>query len=135
MLSPLLKSIPRTTRIAAAALWALAILALSVLPARFFPQTDAIGRIPQADKVAHVVMYSVMTALLLWTAAFSGPSRGFRRYGFAAAAAVAFGLLMELLQYYLTTTRSMDLLDALANAVGAFLVAGVGWWLTRKRKA
>ncbi len=134
MLSPLFKSIPRTMRIAAAALWALAILMGSLLPSRFFPDTSDIASIPQADKVAHVVMYSVMTALLLWTAAFSGPSRGFRRYGFAAAAAVAFGLLMELLQRF-TTTRSLDLLDGLANAVGAFLVAGVGWWLTGKRRA
>ena len=134
MLPSFFERVPRAARRAAAALWALSILALSLLPSNFFPQTDEIVRFPQADKAVHLVLYSVLTALLLWTAVVPGQPLRLRRFGFLAAAATAYGLLLEWLQHF-TDTRSMDLLDGLANAAGAFLVAGVGWWLTRKRKA
>ncbi len=133
MLSLLFNRIPRAARVTAAALWALAVLALSLLPSRYFAGTAEIACIPGADKIVHGLIYSVLTALLLWATTLPDQPRRFRRYSFAAAAAVAFGLLMEWLQHF-TGFRSMDLLDALANTVGAFVVAGAGWWMAGKRK-
>lgn len=130
---PPLQNFPRSIRLALAALWALVIPALSLLPAPFFRQATEIVSFPQADKVVHAILYGTMTALLLWVdaAAPARPAYG-RRIGFLAAAATAYGLLMEFLQSF-TATRTMDICDGLANAAGAFLVAGVACGLAWRR--
>ena len=132
MLLSLLQRIPRSCRIALAVLWALAIPALSLLPARFFNRANAIVHFPHADKVVHAILYGVMTALLLWAARTPDLPTRTRRVWFVALAATAYGLLMEFLQSF-TATRTMDLLDGLANAVGAFLVAGAAIGIARVR--
>jgi VanZ family protein len=130
MLIRLIQRIPSSLRILAATLWALAIPAASLLPAHFFSHTPELDRFPHADKFVHAALYGVLTGLWLWRA--PDPAT-MRRCSFIAAAATAYGLLMEGLQCF-TPSRSMDLTDALANALGAFLVAGVALVIGRKRQ-
>lgn len=127
----LFHSVTRSVSLVAATLWALAIPALSLLPAPYFSQVGSIVlvRIPHADKIVHAGLYGVLTGLMLGCATPPVPAR---RFWFTALAATAYGLLMELLQC-LTATRTMDLFDGLANAAGAFLVAGVALGVARVR--
>lgn len=101
------------------------LVASAVLVASLVPLGSAGSGVPGADKLLHAVGYGLLCAAVLrW-----------RRPGalggaLAAIAAVAtYGAGVELLQGAVPT-RSPSLLDALANALGATLVAAV-WWLRR----
>ncbi len=131
MLIRLLQRIPRPLRRLAATLWGLAIPAASLLPACFFSHTPELDRIPHVDKLVHAALYGILTGLLLWA---SRQPVTLRSYGFTAAAVTAYGLLMEWLQHF-TPNRSMDLADALANTLGAFLVATVALVLGTRKQA
>jgi VanZ family protein len=73
------------------------------------------------DKIFHFLAYFVLTSL--WAFAF------FNNYNFKKAKAiqyaffvsVAFGILIEVLQETITTARSLDIYDMLANTLGASL--------------
>ena len=106
----------------AAAMTAL-IPTLSLLPARFFRQAEApLPALPGLDKLAHALMYAALTAAYLHAL----PPSARLRLGVVLRLALIcalIGLAMELCQKGLTRTRSMDPLDALANAAGAFAYA------------
>jgi VanZ family protein len=75
------------------------------------------------DKLEHAVSYAL---LILW---FTGLyPRG--RYLSLALWCAALGVAMELAQGYLTTSRSMDILDVCANSVGILVGLGISWVLT-----
>jgi VanZ family protein len=130
MLIRLIQRLPSSLRIMAVTLWALAIPAASLLPAHFFSHTPELDCLPYADKLVHAALYGILTGLWLWRA--PDPAT-MLRYGFIATAATAYGLLMEWLQHF-TPSRSMDLTDALANALGAFLVAAVALVIVSRKK-
>lgn len=94
----------------------LAVLTLSLMPAEEFPRVDA----RFADKWAHWVMYASVSFIigLETMRSFRTPLRIIQAMGVILFATVLGGLL-ELAQAYLTTTRSGDCLDALANTFGA----------------
>lgn len=106
----------KTLRIFAPALaWGILVFVLSATPGRDLPQLN-LGAL-MLDKVAHFVMYGVLSCLLL---------RGGveRRYWFwVASAASLYGLLMEFYQDIFCTDRTFDWGDALANMVGAYICA------------
>ena len=97
--------------------------ALSLLPSRFFSQVEApLPPIPGLDKIVHALMYAALTAAYLHTL----PVRKRANLGTVLCVALisaVFGLVMELCQKWLTTTRSMDPYDELANATGALVCA------------
>ncbi|HEY6143332.1 MAG TPA: VanZ family protein [Flavobacterium sp.] len=78
--------------------------------------------IPNFDKVIHVFLHFVFTAL--WFLFFKkklDSSDGFRAMVISIVFSFFFGILIELLQQYFTTTRSGDILDIVANLFGAIL--------------
>ncbi len=125
-----LQKIPYSIRLSAAIIWGVAIPVLSLLPARFFRQAHELVHFPQASKVVHAIMYAIMTSLLLWVSSVPGRPLRMRSACLAASAAVAYGLLMELLQHF-TSSRTMSLWDGLADAVGAFLAVGIALCVAR----
>ncbi|HKE44249.1 MAG TPA: hypothetical protein VKB41_06890 [Steroidobacteraceae bacterium] len=75
-----------------------------------------------SDKVEHFSSYLL---LMLW---FSGLYER-KRHGWLAVAFFLMGAALELLQGALTTTREMDIKDALTNGAGVatgFVLAGFG---------
>ncbi len=104
---------------------ALVITVLSTIP---IPEVKPLESVPFFDKWVHFVMYGAMS-VTMWLDAnrFKLPfSLRMRRLGmwFYVAMIVipsAFGGLMELVQAYLTTVRSGDFIDFLADAVGAVI--------------
>lgn len=115
-LAPLLRYGP-------AAFMAALIPVLSLLPARFFRRIEEpLPPIPAFDKIVHALMYAALTAACLHAASLPQRQRLATALGIALAAA-GYGVVMELSQKALTSTRSMDPLDALANAAGALASA------------
>ena len=96
-------------------LWGAAILFLSVAPPGWI-----LGAVPRsgwsfASSAGHVFEFGLFT-LLVWPALPAGYLPG-RRYALSAAAALAFGLSIEVIQLPIPY-RSFDLLDWAADAAG-----------------
>ncbi len=77
-------------------------------------------QIPHFDKLVHFTLFFVLTILLI---SESNPLRregkiGNKTFYKAALLAAAYGLLTEVLQYYVFTSRSGSILDLVANLVG-----------------
>ncbi len=79
--------------------------------------------VPDGDKIGHLFAYGVLAAWSVWMFATSGAQWR------AALALVALGIAMEFAQGMLTTYRSMDWKDAVADAIGV----GLGLWLARSQ--
>ena len=94
----------------------LTIVLLSLLP---MPDIKMAEDVPLADKWTHMVMYGALT-LVIWF----DYKRTHRQYNslrlllFAFLAPIAMGGTLELMQAYLTTCRSGERLDFVANSVG-----------------
>jgi VanZ family protein len=79
------------------------------------------------DKLQHCLAYGALTG---WFALFCGSRRSLLLHGLGF---VALGALIEPLQGLLTATRTPDMYDAAANALGA--MAGLGLGLSPARNA
>jgi VanZ family protein len=110
----------------------LAVVLLSLAPAWLFRGVArSLPPVAGADKLVHAAMYAVLTAAYLHALPRDARSR-VRPLLWIVLAAATFGLVMELLQFALTTTRGMDPLDALANTAGALISALVAFIWTRR---
>lgn len=75
------------------------------------------------DKVVHFVFYFLY--VYFWFLVYKNI-----KYLFAIiVTAIVFGVVIEILQYYTTLTRSFDLLDILANTIGAVMCG----WIIKKQ--
>lgn len=109
-----------------------AIPALSLLPAGLFKPLSSTPSLPGADKIIHALLYAVLT-LACFRALTPAARCRWQAAAAIAAAAALYGLAMEFCQRYLTSTRSFDILDAVANAAGA-LVCSVAACAFNRRK-
>ena len=92
------------------------IVFLSLLP---IPDFKVGVEVPLADKWTHMLMYGVLT-LVIWfeyRRSHQDLSKG-KLLLFAFLAPIAMGGLLELAQAYLTTCRSGEWLDFVANTIG-----------------
>ncbi|MBQ0021593.1 MAG: VanZ family protein [Bacteroidales bacterium] len=117
----------------------LAIIILSVMP---FPEIKMAQDIPLADKWVHFVMYGGLSLVVWFEMVRSENKSGIKK---AAMQLLLWGLVMpallggvlEFVQEYLTTTRSGDVWDFIADAIGAVLgtILGLGVrMMVKKRK-
>ena len=88
----------------------LATVVVSLLPVFLLPVVP-----PGGDKVEHLGGYALLAAAAVQLFA------GRRALGRAAAGLVALGVALEIAQGLFTTTRQMDVFDALANTGGVVL--------------
>lgn len=110
-----------------AALWALTILVVSVIPGEDLPSLS----IWEPDKVMHAFVYGVLTALIF----IARPQNGvfIKKLVFQAILlCILYGFFIELIQLVLPT-RKFDILDALANTVGCFIAGGIILLICGKR--
>ncbi|HRF78195.1 MAG TPA: VanZ family protein [Chitinophagales bacterium] len=110
-----------------AALWALIILVVSVIPGEDLPSLS----IWEPDKVLHAFVYGVLTALIYITRPQNAVF--IKKLVFQAILlCILYGFFIELIQLVLPT-RKFDILDALANTVGCFIAGGIILLISRKR--
>jgi len=94
----------------------LAVVVGSMLPALLLPDVPEGG-----DKLEHLIGYALLSAAAVQV--FATRAAAWR----AAMGLVAMGVLIEVAQGTLTTTRSMDPFDALANTCGVLLGMATMW--------
>ena len=116
-------------------LWALFILVITGMPGSYFPGITTFWEWLQPDKIVHVFVFSVLSFVFLYDAR-TQYLQSQQRYIIVIAAVAGtalFGLLTEVLQYYVFVGRSGNVYDVLADCVGAL----TGWmlfdWAIRKK--
>ncbi len=77
---------------------------------------------PYSDKIAHFGIYAIFSFLILSEYNKKG------KQWLPLAISIFYGILMEFLQFSLTTYRSLEIFDMLANTTGAF----VAWYIYKK---
>lgn len=84
-------------------------------------------KFPNSDKVIHGLMYFLLTVSLIYLMVkrYNG-FKHWKVYLIVLASPILYGLLMELLQYYLASDRSAELADFIANTSGTLLAFLMG---------
>jgi len=82
-------------------------------------------KIKNKDKIVHFVFYFLFT--LLWVFYTSFRQFKFKKSLIVLLVAIVYGVIMEFFQGIFTITRSADVLDVIANSLGAFF----GWTLSK----
>ncbi len=100
-------------------LWGIIVLFLSGIPGNNIQGVPLLN-FNHADKVAHFIMYFVFCILLIYGFQESGRKNQFHSYIYAVSIAIAYGIVMELLQHYVFINRNGNIYDILANSAGAF---------------
>ena len=113
-------------------LLAVAIVLLSLLP---IPDIKVAEDVPLFDKWTHMVMYGVMTLVIWFEYRRAHQQYNAKRlFIFAFLAPIAMGGTLELMQAYLTTCRSGEWLDLVANTIGVCIGSIVGILLLKVPK-
>ncbi len=102
--------------------WGIFIFVLSVLPGKDFPSIPNWGSLFSLDKVVHMIFYSVLTWLILHGKRKN--TEGVIPLIFAVRIAVfssCFGWFLEWFQGAYCEDRMSDVLDGVANTIGAVI--------------
>ena len=101
------------------ALWTLVILILCCMPGNKFPHLKYAFPIP-IDKMVHFILFFVLGLLLLRALNGLDVYTSFSRAGiYTIMYCLAYGILIELLQGFVFTSRSAEIMDALADLIGS----------------
>ena len=91
-----------------------------------------VSKLGVGDKVMHTGAYFGLAFLWLLFVIFNaGNERFAKNLVMVCIACIIFGTFIEVLQHVLTEYRQLDLLDVLANSIGA-IVAGTLVWLLKE---
>lgn len=86
------------------------------------------------DKTWHLILYAVLGLALMAAFVVNSHTRLYH-YVLACVSATAYGALMEILQRFCTLTRSGEMADLYADALGALIgVALVALWCLLRNK-
>ena len=112
-------------------LWALLIFIGSSISGESLEKVKFID-FPYSDKIIHLGMYFVLMFLIISNRLkdLGVMNISFQNIFFLALLSILYGLFMEILQNYVFTQRSMELLDMVANTIGVIL--GCSLFLIKK---
>ena len=113
--------------------WGIFVFVLSVLPGKDFPSIPNWGSLLSLDKIVHMVFYGSLTWLIL-----RGKDKDFKAVSlnFAIGAAVfcsLYGWFLEWVQGAYCEDRMSDVMDGIANTIGAALSLLVFLYFQRKK--
>lgn len=108
------------------------ILLLTGLPGSAFKVKPAVG----LDKVAHVFMYAGFSFITLWgyRKQYDENGKKYRKKALwiTIVIGILYGVLTELMQEFLITTRTGSVYDWIADVIGSFFGAGIYYFFHRK---
>ena len=114
------------------------LLALAWMALLFYlshqPSLDAPMLFPGQDKVFHAAVYGVLGLLLLAAQPRKAQGYSWRQVGISTLIASLYGLSDEIHQYFVPG-RSSEVLDWVADTVGALIAVSLLAWLSRKWKS
>ncbi len=86
-----------------------------------------------SDKLFHLLAYCLFTLVWFLTLHNSFKKERKKSITIAVIAAIVLGIIIEILQHTVTTYREADLLDILANTVGACLAVLIINFVTKRK--
>nr|WP_297308627.1 VanZ family protein [uncultured Flavobacterium sp.] len=75
-------------------------------------------RIPNADKIVHFILYSVLSFLWMWSLITNAKHSFKKNASFIFLIGTCFGIVIEILQEIFTQSRSGEILDVVSNCSG-----------------
>lgn len=113
-------------------IWAVFILVICILPSDDIERVRFIN-IPYMDKFVHLGLYFILTLFLISDfAVFSNvqPKRNILIIA-VFSIALSYGILIELIQLWFTSSRSADVWDAIADGLGVIIALLNYRWINR----
>ena len=112
----------------------LVIIVITYLSLMHVPEIPEVEDVPLIDKWTHIVMYATLT-LTIWMQYFRSHKQinKIKLSIIGIIAPIAWGGLMELAQAYLTTYRSGDWMDFVANSIGVAIAVVIGTLILRSQ--
>lgn len=102
--------------------WAAVIMLLIGLPGDVFPDIVSFWDWLGPDKIVHLIIFGTLSFLIMLGFRETISKKGKIKYALVSLLiAVFYGILTEILQYYVFIGRSGNVFDALADAFGAIL--------------
>jgi VanZ family protein len=102
--------------------WTIMIVVLSGFPGKSLVELFSWDKLFSFDKLAHAIIYFIQMLLLMQALRIVFPERSMLYCGLISfLVTVSFGILMELLQAYVFSDRSGDVMDVLANSFGSLM--------------
>lgn len=104
-------------------------------PGSQLPKSNLFGII-YFDKLVHVGCFTLLVWLFYYPFAKSGQSQTAKNHYLIklTLSAIVWGLLTELIQRYFVPGRSFDLMDFVADTIGAILALAIVKWVPVKAK-
>lgn len=100
--------------------WAIIVMLLVGLPGNVFPEIKSFWEWLSPDKVVHLFIFGTLSFLILFGYRDDIYGDNKRKYFTIAIVLTTFyGILTEVLQYYVFIGRSGNVYDALADVIGA----------------
>lgn len=105
--------------------YAIALGTVSLITLKDLPDV----KISFADKIFHFLAYGLFA--ILWYLAFyySFNLKKMKALIYAFILAVLFGIIIEILQDTMTSSRALDVYDAVANTLGALIASVLIWFI------
>lgn len=103
-------------------IWAIIILFLSLTPSHEMPDTN-IWDFLSFDKLAHMFFYALLALQLIiaFKKQYSNSALKHNAIAIGFIISMLYGIIIETLQYYMYAGRTADLIDIIANFIGAFI--------------
>ncbi len=98
-----------------AIIWTVIVTVLSLVSFHSIPSVKIVG----SDKTVHFLFYLVF--VILWGLATNQTYFNRKYVLFVVISAISYGIIIEVLQSVLTSSRQADFYDVLANTVGAIV--------------
>ena len=133
---------------APAVAWGIFIFILSTLPGKDLPKFDW-GDLFSVDKLVHLIFYATLTWLILFgkqrLERQNAENHALGRHGAEGSVSVkfivgvavfsaAYGWFLEFYQEYFCQDRLFEILDGVANTMGAALAAAFFFWQQWRRR-
>ena len=115
--------------------WAMFITMLSLFSFSSMELDAGKLNIPYADKITHFIFYLVFSfgGCLSIRERTNGRFGMYRTIKIVLVLAIVYGIIIEILQYTITTDRMAEFGDVLANTLGAFAGIGLIRWVFSKK--
>ena len=113
--------------------WGIFIFVLSVLPGKDFPSIPDWGDLLSLDKIVHITFYGVLTGLILWGKRQNTEgSLSLQFVLIVATCCSSFGWFIEWFQGAYCQDRMSDVMDGIANTIGAAIGLFAFLWYQKK---
>ena len=113
--------------------WGIFIFVLSVLPGKDFPSIPDWGDLLSLDKIVHITFYGVLTGLILWGKRQNTEgSLSLQFVLIVATCCSGFGWFIEWFQGAYCQDRMSDVMDGIANTIGAAIGLFAFLWYQKK---